>query len=70
MDAQRAKTSGLNPNPIEPARCKRSLPFPTKTQHIVEHVSICGTIFGYVSYLFQAFFLKVAKGVQGPATKW
>ena len=66
---QRPKTSALSPNPLEPARSKRSLPFSTKHRNVIENASTSGTFFYYLWYLFRDFFQKLAKGVQGAAPK-
>ena len=52
MEAQRVKTRGPNPNPTAQAQSKRCLPLPTKTQNIMENVSILAVILGAV---FQPF---------------
>ena len=39
-EAQRVKTRGPNPNPTAQAQSKRCLPLSTKTQNIIENVSI------------------------------
>ena len=46
MEAQRVKTRGPNPNPTAQAQSKRSLPLSTKTQNIIDSVSILASILG------------------------
>ena len=45
-EAQRVKTRGPNPNPTAQAQSKRCLPLSTKTQNIIENVSISASILG------------------------
>ena len=47
MEAPSPKTTGPNPNPIEPAWSKHSLPLSMKTEKIMENVFILGTFFDY-----------------------
>ena len=60
LDAQRSKTSGLNPNPLEPARSKHDPLLSRKSQNIIENVSIVSAHFSCVGHVFHTFFLKVA----------
>ena len=46
MEAQRVKTRGSNPNPTAQAQSKRCLPLTTKTQKIIEFVSISASMLG------------------------
>ena len=60
MEAQRLKTRGPNPNPTAQAQSKRCLPLSTKTQNIIDFVSILASILG----VFLSIFHK--SGTRGP----
>ena len=68
MDEINEKSSGLNLNPLAPAKSKRTFAFSGKAQISIGNASIAACFSPFL-YLFRAFYAKIEKGVQGPAPK-
>ena len=62
MEAQSRKSSGLNLNPLAPAKSKRTFAFSGKTQKIMRNASISAPLFASFCTFFETFRGKLKKG--------